>query len=190
MKKLLPALTVLAGLSLSLMGCAGGPASDQGAGGDKTAAVESGDSPAAPADGLEAMTIGTPFRYVPLEIAEDDIAEVTINSWEYRLGEDFSPYGAKDPLPQEGLLVIDITWETVGGSTQSNTGYFETTDASGQNGYKLVTALDGKLKNGKVPAGEPRTGKVGWAIDRGVTTVYLTDYLWNRVASITIDTTK
>lgn len=185
MKKLLPAVSLLAMLSLSLMGCA----ADAMGVTDDIASTEQDDAPAVATDGLETMTIGTPFRYSVLEISEDDIAEVTINSWEYRLGEDFAPYEAKDPLPQEGMLVIDVTWETVGGSTQSNTGYFQTT-ASGQDGYKLVTALEGKLKNGKVPVGEPRTGKIGWAIDRGPTTVYLTDYLWNRVASLTIDTSK
>lgn len=72
--------------------------------------------------GLPPRRVTAPFRYAVMDVSDDDIAEVTINSWEYRLGEDFSPYKATDPLPQEWMLVIDIIWETVGGSTQSNTG--------------------------------------------------------------------
>lgn len=198
-------ISVLLALALGLTACAAeGPAGDARATdatsetGDASAGAGSG--AASPSGTLDAGGFAVPGQVVPLEIGDsvtyysfpelstDDAQTVTIHSVDYieksELGED-APHDKFDT----GVLLVSLTWESVKGSVQSNQGYLSAELDSGEHGIPLAFRED-RLRNGRVPDGEAKTGTFTIALDRGPTTLTLLDYVDAPVAELRVDTSR
>lgn len=121
------------------------------------------------------------------KLSTDDAQKVTIHSVDYVEAADL-PAGAPSDVG-DGVLVIELTWETLLGDTQSNQGYLIAALDSGEKG-KALAFMENRLRNGGVDLGEPRSGVFTIAIPRGVTTLTLVDYVDVPVATLTVDTSR
>ncbi len=171
-RRLLLALSTAAALSLA--GCATEPltAPAPGAEGVQVEAPEQVD-----AEGVASFSIGeaTSFEVFPT-LEKGNVARITINSADYTTGVDFEQYKPREPITADGLLIINLTWETLEGRTQFNSGYVVVTVADGSEAVRLWENLEGSTKNGGVDIGEPHTGNMAFAIDRGDITITITNH--------------
>jgi len=185
-------------VALTLTACAGAPITTEPAepGTTETSTTppeSNSNSGAVDADGIQIpgeiveLQLGDPVTYYSYpNLSKEDLQKVTIHSFEYIEKADLEASAPLDKV-ETGVLVLTLSWETVEGSTQSNQGYIVTTLANGDEGRSLAFR-DDRLRNGGVDLGETRTGTFSIAIDRGVTTLTIVDYMGEPVARLVIDT--
>lgn len=182
-QRLLAALAMIGALSLA--GCAVEPVSAPAPEGD-SAPVEAPEQTEADVTSFE-IGQSASFEVFP-ELEEGNIAQVTINSATYSTDVDFEQYEPREPITAGGLLIINLTWETLEGSTQFNSQYVKVTLADGTEGVRLWENLDGRTKNGRVDIGDPHTGNMAFAIDSGATTIVITDHEFGDAVKFTLTT--
>lgn len=120
---------------------------------------------------------------VTADMGEGNVAKVTFLSAAYGPSASSASFA---PKPEKGgFLVVDVLWETTGGSTSSNPMYFQAKDAEGHVSYGELI-IDGALGAGEVTVGDKAAGKIAFDIKLGVTTVIVTDPLLQEVARIKI----
>lgn len=129
------------------------------------------------------------FKVMP-KLSPDDVARVTVNSFGFEPEADFEKFNPKNPIDRDGLLVINITWETLEGSTQSNDAYFRVASADGTEGIRLAVNLDGSIKNGRVQADAPKTGNIAFAVNKGASELFLMNMHDEDVARWAVNTGK
>jgi hypothetical protein len=128
---------------------------------------------AAPAAGSKDAVV------VTADMGKGNVAKVSFLSAKYSQTASSASFATKPK--KGGFLVIDVLWETTAGSTSRNPMYFQAKDADGVVSYGELI-VDSSLGSGDVPVGEKATGKIAFDIQRGVTTVIVTDPLLREVA--------
>jgi hypothetical protein len=88
--------------------------------------------------------------------------------------------------PKNGTyLLLDVLWETEGGTTSSNPFYFSAKDASGRKA-DLSMFADNQLGSGEVLPGDKSRGFIAFDIAPGAATVMISDPLMQEAARIQI----
>lgn len=188
-------LPLVVALALGITACTPGVPSGGGQvdNGDSPQEVISDNTGSLDSDGFvipgEVVTLelGDSVAYYSMpKLTLDDAQRVTIHSVEYI---EKSDLGAGAPLDkiESGVLVISLTWESVKGRVQSNQGYLIAELDSGEKGTPFAFRED-RLRNGRVPDGESQTGTFTIALERGLTTLTLEDYVGVPVAKWRVDT--
>ncbi|MGW9269428.1 MULTISPECIES: DUF2510 domain-containing protein [Microbacterium] len=111
-------------------------------------------------------------------------AELTITSatWGTTNGSDFEATNG-------GYLVIDLTWETLEGTTYVNPLYFSVETAEGAEGDYDIFG-DATLESSELPAGETTQGTVSFDVAQsGSYVVIVSDELFQEVARVTVEAT-
>lgn len=121
-------------------------------------------------------------------LTKDDAQRVTIRSYNY-VDLDGLPGDAPVSEMEHGVLVLEVSWESLMGDVQSNDGYITVTDESGAEGKHHYFGGN-FLDNGGVDEGQTRVGDYIIEIPRGMTTVTIEDYTGKPVAVLYLDTSK
>lgn len=122
------------------------------------------------------------------KLSKDDVQRVTIHSFDYIEKADLPPGKHMDRMTN-GVLVLDLSWESVEGKVQSGQTYIIATLDSGEEG-RPTAFMDNRMKNGRVDPGTTKTGVFTIDIPRGKTTLTIVDYQEAPVARMVIDTSK
>lgn len=122
------------------------------------------------------------------KLSMEDVQRVTIHSFEYIEKADL-PDGKHMDKMVNGVLVLDLSWESVEGSVQSNQNYIIATLDSGEEG-RPTAFMDNRLRNGGVEDGQTESGVFTIDIPRGKTTLTIVDYQGAPVATMVIDTSR
>ncbi|VXB01225.1 conserved membrane hypothetical protein [Arthrobacter sp. 9V] len=86
-----------------------------------------------------------------------------------------------------GFLVLEVSWETVTGTSFTASTNFEAYDADGKQGEPLFLEEGlGSLPMGNVAAGEVQQGVIAFDIKNGPTTVVITDVYGEEAATFTL----
>jgi hypothetical protein len=136
----------------------------------ESAAVE---RPLTPGDGGEAVTI----RW-----DKGQTARVTIHSADF-----VTQYpGSSEDKPQKGgYLVLDVSWETLTGTTPSNPSYITVLGADGKRTLGRTPDVGGFPSVEDLPAGQSTRGLIAWYGEKVPTTIVITDVIGNTTATFT-----
>ncbi|MGB3414569.1 MAG: hypothetical protein WBA28_07615 [Microbacteriaceae bacterium] len=198
---------LLVAATLSLSACAGNdgqvpaPTSGQSNNTPSETTPETSTPPEKSAQQLDAEGILVPGNVVKLNLGDsvsyysmptlskEDAQKVTIVSVEYTDKADLPAGAPIAKMTMDGMLTVELIWETIMGRTQSNQGYLIARLDSGETGIPWAF-MEGRLRNGKVVLGEPRSGVFSIELNRGKTLLTLVDYQDNPVAELRVDTSK
>jgi hypothetical protein len=88
-----------------------------------------------------------------------------------------------------GFLAINVSWETLTGTSLASSSNFEAYDADGNEGegIYLEEGLEG-LPTEEVAAGDARQGVVVFDVKKGPTTIVVTDDVGDKAATFTLTT--
>ncbi len=187
-------------LALGLVSCAPEPTTSSPATSGGGSSESNQDSTAPGAGQLDENGYAIPGQVLELSLGDsvayysypkltmEDVQRVTIHSFDYIEKADLPPGAHMDKMTN-GVLVLDLSWESVEGKVQSNQGYIIATLDSGEEG-RPTAFMDNRMKNGRVDAGETKTGVFTIDIPRGKTTLTIVDYEDAPVARMVIDSNK
>lgn len=86
-----------------------------------------------------------------------------------------------------GFLVLEVSWETLTGTSMAGSSNFEAYDADGKEGELLFLEEDlGSLPMGNVAAGEVQQGVIAFDIKNGPTTIKVKDVYGDEAATFTL----
>lgn len=138
---------------------------------------EGTDDGTAPTDVVEG-SMGEPVTVTQLS----GTGEVTVNSasWSATNDSGFDPTNG-------GFLLIDLTWETLDGTTYVNPLYFSVETAEGAAGDYDIFG-DATLESSELPAGQSTQGTVSFDVAQsGSYVIIITDELLQEVARVTVE---
>lgn len=132
--------------------------------------------------------IGDSVTYYSMpQITQEDAQKVSITGYKYY---EFSDIPEKENAPSKldsGILVLNVSWTSVLGKTQSNQGYILVkNDDTGEEAVDWAFLSD-RLKNGGVPENSTRTGTITKGISPGNLTITIVDYVGEPVAFLKIN---
>lgn len=170
-------------------GSGGSPGSNSSQNGDGTGTGSlDADGFAIPGEPIT-LKIGDFVDYYSMpNLTKDEAQRVTVRSFEY-IDIDALPSDAPVSEMTNGVLVLEVSWESLMGDVQSNDGYILVTHESGEEGKHHYFGGN-FLDNGGVDEGETRVGDYIVEIPRGKTTVTIEDYTGKHVAVLHLDTSK
>lgn len=191
-------LAVVLALGITSCGAEPGPSTGNSAPGGSS---QSDHNTGTPANGaLDEKGYAIPGQVLDLKLGEsvayylfstlskNDVQRVTISAFDYIERADL-PDGKHMDRMENGVLVLTLSWESVEGKVQSNQGYVIATLDTGEVG-RPTAFMDNRMKNGRVDAGETKTGVFTIDIPRGLTTLTIVDYQDAPVARMVVDTRK
>jgi len=84
-----------------------------------------------------------------------------------------------------GFLLVEVSWETLTGTSASNPANFEAYDADGKQGERIYLETGG-LPSEDSPAGQVHSGVIAFDIKNGPTTIEISDDFGDKASTFTL----
>jgi hypothetical protein len=84
-----------------------------------------------------------------------------------------------------GFLLVEVSWETLAGTSSSNPANFEAYDADGKEGERIYLE-EGALPTEDSQAGQVHGGVIAFDIKNGPTTIAITDDFGDKASTFTL----
>jgi hypothetical protein len=85
-----------------------------------------------------------------------------------------------------GFLLVEVSWETLTGTSSSNPANFEAYDADGKEGERIFLEEGGLPAEADSQAGQVHSGVIAFDIKKGPTNIVVTDDVGDKASSITL----
>ena len=85
-----------------------------------------------------------------------------------------------------GFLLVEVSWETLTGTSSSNSANFAAYDADGKEGERIYLEEGGLPSEMDSPAGQVHSGVVAFDIKNGPTTIEISDDFGDKAATFTL----
>ncbi|HJV98498.1 MAG TPA: TM2 domain-containing protein [Arthrobacter sp.] len=144
------------------------------------AAEDAAATEAAPAPSSGAATDANSFV---VTVSEGNTAKITVTDSLYVTEIPSMSYMTPN---NGGFLLVEVSWETLTGTSSSNPANFEAYDADGKEGERIYLEEGGLPTEMDSPAGQVHSGVIAFDIKNGPTTINISDDYGDKAATFTL----